>query len=127
VSIEELKNLEFDIGPVQVEAKFLNHPGICAGYRLTCEAGSLAFLPDNEPFKRSREQPSSKGAPNPESVSSVRVPDSKLVEFISGVDTLIIDSQYDAAEYEGHIGWGHGSVEDVTALAIDAGVKHLFL
>lgn len=34
IAIEELKEMEFSIGKVRVRAKFANHPGICAGYRL---------------------------------------------------------------------------------------------
>ena len=40
---------------------------------------------------------------------------------------LIIDSQYDDAEYQSHVGWGHGCVEDVVALALFARVRQLFL
>ena len=42
-------------------------------------------------------------------------------------DVLILDSQYDAAEYKKHVGWGHGCVDDSVALALQAGVKHLSL
>ena len=38
-------------GKVRVRSRFLNHPGICAGYRLYTKEGSIAFLPDNEPFE----------------------------------------------------------------------------
>lgn len=127
VSIEELKHLEFKIGPVQVNAKFLNHPGICAGYRLTCDAGSLAYLPDNEPFQRLRDQPAREGTSATDAAAFARAQDDKLIEFLRDVDTLIIDSQYDAAEYATHVGWGHGCVDDVTELAIQANVRHLFL
>ena len=40
---------------------------------------------------------------------------------------LILDSQYDAAEYERHAGWGHGCVDDSVALALAAKVKQLCL
>jgi phosphoribosyl 1,2-cyclic phosphodiesterase len=40
LAIEELKEMEFYIGKVKVQAKFANHPGICAGYRLFTSAGS---------------------------------------------------------------------------------------
>src|SRR5206468_8129222 len=45
IVIEELKDLEFDIGPVHVKAAFSNHPGICVGYRLFTPRGSIAYLP----------------------------------------------------------------------------------
>src|SRR5438046_2491461 len=47
-AIQGLKAMEFQIGKVKVEAKFANHPGICAGYRLFTSAGSVAYMPDNE-------------------------------------------------------------------------------
>ena len=34
VHIEELKEMNFSVGPVRVQAAFANHPGICVGYRL---------------------------------------------------------------------------------------------
>ena len=34
-----------------MRSKFVNHPGICAGYRLYTSSGSIAYLPDNEPYE----------------------------------------------------------------------------
>jgi CheY-like chemotaxis protein len=51
IKIQELKKMEFSIGKVRVRARFVNHPGVCAGYRLFTKEGSIAFLPDNEPFE----------------------------------------------------------------------------
>src|SRR5437660_6156773 len=56
LAIEELKDMEFHIGKVKVEAKFVNHPGICAGYRLFTSGGSVAYVADNEPFERLKMQ-----------------------------------------------------------------------
>ena len=53
--------------------------------------------------------------------------DQKMVEFVRGVDVLIMDSQYDATEYQTRVGWGHGCVDDVVALALNAEVGRLFL
>src|SRR5256885_2204265 len=46
LAIQELKDLEFHIGKVKVQAKFANHPGICAAYRHFTSAGSIACMPD---------------------------------------------------------------------------------
>src|SRR6266446_2737391 len=51
LAIEELKEAEFQIGKVEVRSKFANHPGICAGYRLSAASGSIAYFPDNEPYE----------------------------------------------------------------------------
>jgi ribonuclease BN (tRNA processing enzyme) len=50
-----------------------------------------------------------------------------MIEFIRDADVLILDSQYNRAEYKRHTGWGHGCVEDSVALALQAGVKKLVL
>jgi ribonuclease BN (tRNA processing enzyme) len=50
-----------------------------------------------------------------------------MIDFISGADVLILDSQYDREEYQNHVGWGHGCVDDSVALALSAGVKKLVL
>src|ERR1700731_4335628 len=49
IKIEDLESMDFKIGKVHVRSKFMNHPGVCAGYRIFTSKGSIAFLPDNEP------------------------------------------------------------------------------
>jgi ribonuclease BN (tRNA processing enzyme) len=53
--------------------------------------------------------------------------DHKVVEFIKDSEVLILDSQYNASEYQQHTGWGHSCAEDAVAFALKAGVKRLFL
>jgi phosphoribosyl 1,2-cyclic phosphodiesterase len=107
IEIEELKDFNFDIGPVCVRAQRANHPGVCVGYRLFSPHGIVAFFPDNE------------SRPHGE--------DPAMIEFVREADLLILDSQYDAAEYRRHVGWGHGCVDDSVALALKARVKQLCL
>lgn len=125
ISIRELQDLRFNIGKVQIEAYFANHPGICVGYRLNTSCGSIAFLPDNEPHQRLRGQSAQKLTQ--EAVAYARQQDEKLIDFIRDVDLLIIDSQYDDTEYQSHVGWGHGCLDDVVTLALFAGAKQLHL
>jgi len=107
IEIEELKDFNLNIGSVCVRARRAHHPGLCVGYRLFSPDGLVAFFPDAE---------SRKGGE-----------DREMIEFLRDVDVLILDSQYDAAEYKKHIGWGHGCVDDSVALALKAGVKRLCL
>jgi len=109
VRIEELKTMSFNVGPVRVQACWANHPGKCVGYRLFTSGGSIAFFPDNELPRQD--------------ANGHR----KMIDFLRGADVLIMDSQFDTLEYERHIGWGHGCVDDVVALALEAEVKTLFL
>jgi phosphoribosyl 1,2-cyclic phosphodiesterase len=108
IDIEKLEAMEFSIGSVRVRAKFLNHPGVCAGYRLFSSAGSIAFLPDNEPLSEQDKR-------------------SELVEFLQGCDVLIIDAQYTDNEYQKRVGWGHGSFSSTVRLGLDANVRRLIL
>lgn len=119
IVIEELREMQFNIGRVQARACFLNHPGVCVGYRLETSTGSLAYMPDNEWSINSGV------AKQGESVPCRR--DHGIAEFVKDVDLLVIDAQYDRTEYNQHVGWGHGCVDDVVKLAISAGVKRLFL
>jgi len=107
IDIEELKDFNFTIGDVLVRAQRANHPGVCVGYRLFSPDGLICFFPDTEP--------------RPGGV------DLDMIDFVRDADVLILDSQYDRAEYKTHTGWGHGCVDDSVKLALDAGVKHLFL
>ena len=105
IEIEELKDFNFAVGDVLVRAQRANHPGVCVGYRLFSPDGLIAFFPDTEP----------------------RADDHDMIDFVRDADVLILDSQYDRAEYKKHKGWGHGCVDDSVALALKAGVKKLCL
>jgi phosphoribosyl 1,2-cyclic phosphodiesterase/CheY-like chemotaxis protein len=128
IAIEELHEFDFAIGRVKVRSKFLNHPGICAGYRLFTSSGSLAYLPDNEPYELLKLKQAERDGVSVEAAHEyIAAERRKLIELIEGVDLLIIDSQYTDEEYEQHVGWGHGSLSSVVALALDANVKRLLL
>ena len=101
--------MNFNVGPVRVQACFANHPGKCVGYRLFTSDGSIAFFPDNELPRQD--------------ASANR----KMIDFLRGADVLIMDTQFDTEEYQQHTGWGHGCLDDVVALALQAEVKKLFL
>jgi phosphoribosyl 1,2-cyclic phosphodiesterase len=107
IEIEELKDFNFAIGETLVRAHRANHPGVTVGYRLFSPDGVIVFFPDTEPRHG--------------------IEDRELIEFIRDADVLILDSQYDRAEYKKHVGWGHGCVDDSVALALKAGVKKLIL
>jgi phosphoribosyl 1,2-cyclic phosphodiesterase len=107
IEIEELREFNFAIGSTLVSAQRANHPGFCVGYRLFSPDGLICFFPDTEP------------RPGGD--------DRVMMDFIRDADVLILDSQYDRAEYKKHTGWGHGCVDDSVTLALRAGVKKLIL
>jgi phosphoribosyl 1,2-cyclic phosphodiesterase len=126
IDIRKLTEMEFPAGKVQVRAKFVNHPGVCAGYRLFTGAGSIAFLPDHEPYRFLHSARPNHMTPEQAKKRATKERIS-LVQFLHGSDILILDAQYTDAEYESHIGWGHGSVSSAVALALDAEVRRLLL
>jgi phosphoribosyl 1,2-cyclic phosphodiesterase/ActR/RegA family two-component response regulator len=119
IVIEELKELTFKVGAVRVEACFSNHPGVCVGYKLSTASGTIVYLPDNESFNENTDK--AHGGAMPRNLEK------NIAEFIQDVDVLIMDAQYSADEYQGHVGWGHGSVDDVVQVALSNRVKRLFL
>ncbi len=128
IKVEELKTMEFPIGKVRVRAKFLNHPGVCVGYRLFTREGSVGFLPDNEPFEPLKMKLAARDGTAPEKARAQAVVErSRLVEFLKELDVLIIDCQYTDEKYLEHIGWGHGALSRVVSLALEARVRKLFL
>lgn len=126
IDIKKLTEMEFSLGKVQVRARFVNHPGICAGYRLFASAGSIAFVPDHEPYRFLHAAKANDMSPE----QAKRIAEEeriKLVEFLHGSDILILDAQYTDEEYETHIGWGHSSISSAVSLALDADVHRLLL
>jgi len=126
IDIKKLTEMEFSAGKVQVRARFVNHPGVCAGYRLFTSAGSIAFLPDHEPYGFLHAAKANGLSPE-EAKKTAAEERIGLVEFLKGSDILILDAQYTDAEYDKHVGWGHGSVSSAVLLALDAQVRRLLL
>jgi len=128
LAIEELKDLEFHIGKVKVQATFANHPGICAGYRLFTSTGSIAYMPDNEPYEPLKMQLAvQNGIDANEARNFADAERAKMVEFLRDCDVAILDGQYTDEEYKRHVGWGHSSLSSVVWLALDANVKRVLL
>lgn len=128
IVIRKLENYEFNVGRVRVRSKVMNHPGVCVGYRLDTSAGSICFVPDNEPYESLKLHAVKSHLLSPEQTRK-RAEESRaaLVEFLHGADILVLDTQYTDEEYKAHLGWGHGSLSTAVALAADAKVRHLIL
>ena len=128
LAIDELKEMEFRVGSVEVRSKFANHPGICVGYRLATSSGSIAYFPDNEPYEELKMQLASRdGITEEEARHFAGAERGKMVDFLQGCDVAIMDTQYTEEEYAKHVGWGHSSVDSVVSLALDANVGRLVL
>ncbi len=127
VVFEELKQMDFKVGPVPVRAAFVNHPGICVGYRIEVPSCPIVYIPDHEPFLRKLIARQAGAATPADASDFARREDERLVEFIRGAEILILDAQYDEAEYQAHIGWGHSCIDDAVDLAVRGQARRLFL
>jgi ribonuclease BN (tRNA processing enzyme) len=92
----------FAVTAVDVEHK----GGRTFGYRVADAHGSVAYLPDHAP----------KAGRSPE-----------LMEMLSGVDVLLHDAQFLEGERPLAVDYGHATVEDAAALAVECGVGTLVL
>src|SRR6266404_3008253 len=128
IDIKKLDTMEFNVGKVQVRAKPMNHPGICVGYRLFTSSGSVAYLPDTEPYDAFKLHSAKSHLLSPEQTRKRAEEErASLVKFLDETDVLLLDTQYTDEEYQEHVGWGHGSLSSAVRLALDAQVRKLLL
>ena len=106
------ETVEFD--GIKVSTMLLNHPGYCLGYRVDYRDRSFCYITDNELFPK-------------DSQHLDPVYRNKLIQFIKGADTLIMDTTYSDEEYPAHTGWGHSCVREVVDVAHEAQAKQLCL
>ncbi len=98
------------VGPFEVTAASVIHPGPTLGYRVSEDSRSVAYLPDHEPALG--------GSIGPRDWTSG-------VDLAAGADLLLHDAQYGNAEYNKRVGWGHSSVRDAVAFADLVGAGRL--
>ena len=112
-----------DIGSVRVENILMNHPAMDYGYKVSCGGKSLFFTGDHEWPANIFE------ADDPdyeEFADEINARREQIVDFIRGIDVLVIDTSYTREEYPAKVGWGHGTFDTSIAVAREAGVKHCF-
>lgn len=129
IEFRELDEGEIQIGDALVRTHYLNHTAVCMGYRIEADGVSMAYLTDHEPYGLSM---SGNGSGEPVVGQGLRggyihEGDRRIIEFVRGVDLLIQDTQYTPEEYPAKRGWGHGSTDYVTDVAVMAQVRRLAL
>ena len=129
----DLKEGRFDLGDdIILTTKYLNHPILCLGYRFEHRGKVFCSAYDTEPFQNvfcvDQNDPSYDESIAIEGEQVAREENKRLVDFYSGVDLLVYDTQYTEAEYkDSKTGWGHTTFEYAINAARDAGVKRLAL
>ena len=127
MDINKLNEMKFSLGKLDIHAAFVNHPGVCAGYRIFTSGGSVAFLPDHEPYEFFLHVARGKQLSAEQAREIATDQHAALLQFLRGSDVLILDSQYTDQEYTTHIGWGHGWISNAVSLALEAEIQTLSL
>ena len=112
LTLHDIENSTFNIGPFTIQSAYVIHPGPTVGFRVTGAHSVLAYIPDHEPALG----------------KSAIIPDSKWLsgfDLAVGADLLLHDAQYTSEEYQNKMGWGHSSIEDAGRFASIAGVKQV--
>jgi phosphoribosyl 1,2-cyclic phosphodiesterase len=93
---------------INIEAKRLNHPQGCLGFRIVHNGKTIVYATDNEPG-------------DPQGDQNVRA-------LAQGADVFIYDSQYTPHEYEtSRKSWGHSTWQEAVNIARETEVKKLVL
>ncbi len=110
--LHDLGRATITIGPFRVTSDLICHPGPTLGYRVEENGRTLVYMPDHEPALGHRDFPD-----DPRWTSGW--------ELAHGADVLIHDAQYTDDEYAGRIGWGHSTLGQAVAFALQAEVGRL--
>lgn len=114
LTLHEIENSSFNIGPFSIQSNYVIHPGPTVGFRVAGRHSVFTYLPDHEPALG----------------KNGIIQDSQWISGIdlaAGADLLLHDAQYTAEEYQHKKGWGHSAIDDTGYFASVAGVKKLLL
>lgn len=112
--LHEIDNSEFEIGPFEIQSRFVIHPGPTVGYRIQCNDKIFTYIPDHEQALG----------------RNGMIHDARWISGIDlarSADLLYHDGQYTRDEYAKRVGWGHSSQEDALQFGSYTGVKRLLL
>ena len=112
LTLHEVTNSKWEIGPFRLQSSFVIHPGPTVGFRIKDTHSVFTYIPDHEP------------ALGPEGIINDRNWVSGI-DLAYGADLLYHDSQFTSEEYPNRFGWGHSSMDDAALFASMANVKHL--
>jgi phosphoribosyl 1,2-cyclic phosphodiesterase len=116
-------NQTVQVGSATVTPYLLNHPVINFGYRIECNGKSVFFTGDHEPPYNIYEPGDAEYA---EYQTFVDEKEQSVLNAMRGVDVLIADTSYTAAEYPAKKGWGHGTFKTSIEAAHKVGAKVLY-
>lgn len=130
LNYHELNEGEFELGSLHVTTHYMNHPVLTLGYRVTDGNKTFIYTGDHEPYfdiigDAGRDEMDEEEAEDIKTI--VEQQNKRLIQFLSGADTLVCDAAYTPEEYQTHKGWGHSSTDHAVDWAVEAAVKKLVL
>jgi phosphoribosyl 1,2-cyclic phosphodiesterase/DNA-binding response OmpR family regulator len=117
IRFHELVEGDLEIEEVRVATRYLNHPALTLGYRLSADGATIVHASDHEPH--AQELGAGRG--------TVAGEDLRHAEFLANADLVIHDAQYTPAEFAAKVGWGHSTGEYAALLSAMTGVRRLAL
>lgn len=118
-------------GPISIEYSNVHHPGTTYGYRIKVNGKTVIYISDNECKFIEKSVHQRRAEFNEEEQTlyddMIQEEHQSELDLIKGADILIHDAQYTPEDYERKRGWGHSCYIDTINMAIDAGVKELYL
>lgn len=118
-------------GPISIEYSNVHHPGTTYGYRIGVNGKTIIYISDNECNFIEKTVTQRRGELNEEEQNiyddMIQEEHQSELDLIKNADILIHDAQYTPEDYEKKRGWGHSCYIDTINMAIDAGVKELYL
>ena len=118
-------------GPIAVEYNNVHHPGTTYGYKIRVNGKTVIYISDNECKFIEKSVSSCQDELNDEEKTlyndMIEEEHQSELDLIRDADILIHDAQYTPEDYQKKRGWGHSCYIDTINMAIDAGVKELYL
>jgi phosphoribosyl 1,2-cyclic phosphodiesterase len=111
INFHEFPDTGMVLAPFIIDSLSLPHPGGSTAYRIRGFNKTVVFATDYEII---------------ESSESARKKEA-LKDFITNADVFISDTQYTYTESHSKAGWGHSSALNIVELAVQSGVKTLYL
>lgn len=125
------KDRTLHYGPIEIRYDSVHHPGVTYGYRIKVNGKVVIYISDNECKFIEKSVTKRQGEFNEEETTlyneMVQEEHQSELDLIKDADILIHDAQYTPEDYEKKRGWGHSCYIDTINMAIDAGVKELYL
>ena len=117
----EIKSEKLNIGEIEVQFFYLNHPSNTLAFRVSHKGKSFVYATDHEPAALYlHESPNS-------NIKTFFNSSVSFKEFIQNTDLYICDAQYTDEEYQSHKGWGHSKLSDALNFGLESKVKAIAL